>query len=103
MLKCLWNGLTSCWKAIPNAPATKSNTLVFSTAINSLFPPVSEQQEKARTLRTLEDKINANEEESRTLADIHDTLLPKLLSGEIRVKDAGKLMEVQNRVIVYSS
>lgn len=46
---------------------------------------------------------DANEEESRALADIRDTLLPKLLSGEIRVKDAEKLMEAQNRVIVYSS
>jgi len=31
--------------------------------------------------------------ESRTLAAIRDTLLPKLLSGKIRVKDAEKLVK----------
>jgi len=31
--------------------------------------------------------------ESRTLASIRDTLLPKLLSGQVRVKDAEKLVE----------
>jgi type I restriction enzyme S subunit len=31
--------------------------------------------------------------ESRTLATLRDTLLPKLISGEIRVKDAEKLVE----------
>jgi type I restriction enzyme S subunit len=34
----------------------------------------------------LHSKIKANEEESRTLAELRDLLLPKLLSGEIRVK-----------------
>jgi len=32
-------------------------------------------------------------EESRTLAALCDALLPKLLSGEIRVKDAEKFVE----------
>ena len=31
--------------------------------------------------------------ESRTLADLRDTLLPKLISGELRVRDAEKFME----------
>jgi hypothetical protein len=33
-------------------------------------------------------RIHANMAESRTFAEIRDTLLPKLLSGELRVKDA---------------
>ncbi|MBN3944973.1 MAG: restriction endonuclease subunit S [Nostoc sp. NMS7] len=36
-------------------------------------------------------KILSNLTESRTLASIRDTLLPKLLSGEIRVKEAEKI------------
>ena len=32
-------------------------------------------------------------EESRTLAQLRDTLLPKLMSGEIRVRDAEKVVE----------
>ena len=39
------------------------------------------------------DRIIANILESRTLAALRDTLLPKLLSGEIRVKQAEKTME----------
>jgi type I restriction enzyme S subunit len=35
----------------------------------------------------------ANRQESKTLAAIRDALLPKLISGEIRVKDAEKLAE----------
>jgi type I restriction enzyme S subunit len=38
-------------------------------------------------------KIYANEQESRTLAAIRDALLPKLLSGEIRVKGAERFAE----------
>lgn len=40
-----------------------------------------------------DDRIANNEVESSNLAILRDTLLPKLLSGEIRVKDAGKFRE----------
>jgi type I restriction enzyme S subunit len=35
----------------------------------------------------------ANDEESKTLAQLRDTLLPKLISGELRVADAEKFVE----------
>ncbi|WP_295392007.1 hypothetical protein [uncultured Thiodictyon sp.] len=38
-------------------------------------------------------RIRANGEESRTLAQTRDLLLPKLMSGEIRVKDAERTIE----------
>jgi type I restriction enzyme S subunit len=38
-------------------------------------------------------KIKANDEQSRTLAALRDTLLPKLLSGELRIKDAERQVE----------
>ena len=38
-------------------------------------------------------KIESNENESRTLTKIRGTLLPKLLSGEIRVDDADEILE----------
>ena len=38
-------------------------------------------------------KIESNENETRTLAQTRDTLLPKLLSGEIRVSDPDKILE----------
>jgi type I restriction enzyme S subunit len=39
------------------------------------------------------DCIVASIHESRTLATLRDTLLPKLISGELRVKDTGRLVE----------
>ncbi|OQW62438.1 MAG: hypothetical protein BVN28_05255 [Nitrospira sp. ST-bin4] len=33
-------------------------------------------------------------EESRPLVSLHDTLLPKLISGELRMKNAGRFVEV---------
>lgn len=41
----------------------------------------------------LDQSIENNENESRTLAQTRDTLLPKLLSGEIRVGDAAEILE----------
>jgi type I restriction enzyme S subunit len=38
-------------------------------------------------------QIKMNSDQSRTLAAIRDALLPKLLSGEIRVKEVDKFME----------
>ncbi|MFN3327120.1 MAG: restriction endonuclease subunit S, partial [Bryobacteraceae bacterium] len=39
-------------------------------------------------LAPLFDQMVSNAQESRTLAQLRDTLLPKLISGELRVKDA---------------
>lgn len=39
------------------------------------------------------EKIKKNDEEARTLASLRDTLLPKLISGELRVPDAEKFLE----------
>ena len=41
----------------------------------------------------LDERIRLNVSESRTLAGLRDTLLPKLISGELRVGDAEKFME----------
>jgi predicted nucleotidyltransferase len=37
-------------------------------------------------------RVNATEEESRTLAALRDALLPKLISSELRVRDAERFM-----------
>ena len=38
-------------------------------------------------------KMAYNVEETRTLAAFRDSLLPKLISGELRIKDEERLME----------
>jgi len=41
----------------------------------------------------IDQEIERNEIESRTLATLRDTLLPKLISGQIRVNDADRFLE----------
>lgn len=41
----------------------------------------------------IDDRILQNEHESRTLAALRDALLPKIIRGEIRVKDAERFLE----------
>lgn len=48
----------------------------------------SQQLEIAAKLRPLLDRQALNDAESQTLAELRDTLLPKLLSGELRVPEA---------------
>jgi type I restriction enzyme S subunit len=43
-------------------------------------------------VRPLVDRILAAIHESHTLATLRDTLLPKLISGELRVKDAERFI-----------
>jgi type I restriction enzyme S subunit len=62
--------------AIPIVIATQSVFRSFSNVISSLVK-----------------KMTENRRESRTLAQTRDLLLPKLMSGEIRIKDAEKVVE----------
>lgn len=47
----------------------------------------------SRLIGTYLIKIANNERQSRTLASLRDTLLPKLISGQIRVKDAERFLK----------
>ena len=59
--------------------------LIFLKYISNAFEEKREQP--------LSSRIQKNEEESRTLAALRDALLPKLLSGELRVPTAAQLTE----------
>ena len=52
-----------------------------------VIPPDSVLADFDRIVRPLLEQIGRNEKESRTLAELRDTLLPKLTSGEIRVPE----------------
>jgi type I restriction enzyme S subunit len=41
----------------------------------------------------MDDLIESNYSESQTLTHLRDLLLPKLLSGEIHIKDAEKVVQ----------
>lgn len=53
--------------------------------VSVLLPPLQIQKAAAKFLAAWTEQIHRNEEQSRTLATLRDTLLPKLLSGELNV------------------
>ena len=53
-----------------------------------VVPPAELRQEFADAVAPLYEGIIANIHQSRTLATLRDTLLPKLLSGELSVAEA---------------
>ncbi|MCK6448934.1 MAG: restriction endonuclease subunit S [Planctomycetes bacterium] len=56
-------------------------------------PTPAALREFTGTTRPMFERINANIVESVVLAETRDTLLPRLLSGEIRVRDADRVVE----------
>ena len=62
-------------------------------AYNLCIPKLDTTQIYQLLARPMIDKIIDNIHQSRTLASLRDTLLPKLISGELRVPDAEKLLE----------
>ncbi|MCB9737707.1 MAG: restriction endonuclease subunit S [Deltaproteobacteria bacterium] len=65
----------------------------FETAMVRV-PPADRAVEFDRTVEPLLQRILSNGRESRTLANLRDALLPKLISGEIRVPEAEEAVEV---------
>jgi type I restriction enzyme S subunit len=59
------------------------------------LPPESAAAEFTDLIRPMIDRIIASVHESRTLAELRDTLLPKLLSGELRAPADAKYVEDQ--------
>ena len=61
--------------------------------VTVLLPPLPIQKAAAKFRAAWTEQIHRNEEQSRTLATLRDTLLPKLLSGELSVKGLEKTTE----------
>ena len=59
-------------------------------------PPKSLLEKFEATVSPMFEKITANLEQSRTLTELRDTLLPKLISGELRVPEA---LEIADEVV----
>ena len=58
-----------------------------------VVPPSAIFKAFEHMVRPLYNKVVNNERHSRTLADFRDSLLPKLISGQIRVGEAEKMLE----------
>lgn len=60
-----------------------------------IFPPINHQQEFDKLLAKYFKQYELNKNEVKTLTDVRDYLLPRLLSGEIEINEAKeKLQEV---------
>jgi len=55
--------------------------------LNIIVPSMEQQIEVAKTLFEYYTLMRNNDDENQTLTTLRDTLLPKLISGEVRVKD----------------
>ncbi len=78
----------------------KANGSTFQEISKGNFRPLPVVVPSENVLRTFDaiakplyERIAKNERESRTLAQTRDLLLPRLMSGEIRVSDAERLVE----------
>ena len=58
-----------------------------------LFPQDDLVNEFEKIAFPLDERIEKNTNETITLASLRDTLLPKLISGQLRVPDAEKFIE----------
>jgi type I restriction enzyme S subunit len=80
---------------------SRANGSTFLEISKANFRPIPVVTPSARVMQSFErlarplyERIVACERQSRTLAELRDSLLPKLISGEMRVKDAEKIIEV---------
>jgi len=74
--------------AIKNMTGTSGRQRTPASCFDSLLlpkPPNNLAQKFGEIAKSLMELIRANDEQSRTLAQIRDTLLPKLVKGEIRL------------------
>jgi type I restriction enzyme S subunit len=67
--------------------------LSFLRRIPILIPPATVLEKFREIVTPLEERIALNVQESRTLAELRDTLLPRLISGELRVPAAERVVE----------
>jgi type I restriction enzyme S subunit len=66
-----------------------SHPLLTQTLLKSIeihIPPIEKIKEFDSQLEAIQNKIESNQTQIRTLTALRDTLLPKLMSGEVRVE-----------------
>lgn len=75
--------------AVGDGTIYKAVTKQFLSLMALLHPPTPLREAFETIARPMDEMIATTEEESRTLAELRDVLLPKLLSGAVRVSQAG--------------
>ncbi len=72
--------------------AVPSMTTKVLNALSLIMPAEAELQTFDSILQLYFDRAEANNTQSKTLAKLRDTLLPKLISGELRIEDCEKMV-----------
>ncbi len=91
-----WLRSEAYWELVTSRSAgtTRAN---LNAKVLSAFPLIVPSRAVASAFRRVSDSMRAkvvtNVDESRALAAIRDALLPKLLSGEVRVREAAEIVE----------
>ena len=80
---------------VHSAHGSVFDTITTSTFANSkvVLPPVSLLKAFDEKVSPMFQRILGNTEEIQTLASLRDSLLPKLISGELRLKKIGRVSE----------
>jgi len=83
-----WLYYTLISKNLPDLGADSAvpglnRNIAYTSDVN--YPPYKIMKPYDEFTRPIFDKISANDEESRTLGSLRDSLLPKLMRGEVRV------------------
>jgi type I restriction enzyme S subunit len=83
-----------------NILQSMSHGSVFSTitrktfdGLDIVYPPDNVLEEFARQSGLMLERTLEAQRESRTLAALRDSLLPRLMSGQLRIRDAEKQVE----------
>ncbi len=69
--------------------------VTYLRSLSLVVPPRTVLEAFDRLVQPLFKRMRHNKDSSRTLAALRDALLPKLISGELRVKDAERHIEAQ--------
>lgn len=94
--------LSFCYYLLESLPLRDMNTDAAVPGLNRenvyrlevAAPPAELISAFARTAARLRERIAAISRESETLSDLRDTLLPKLISGELRIPDFARHEEL---------
>ena len=86
LLKSLVTGTSTSHQRVPPKALKAHQVLAGSPRLFAVFGEVT---------RGMLARILKNRSEAATLADLHDTLLPKLMSGETCLAEAGRAMEAK--------
>ena len=80
-------------KVQPSGHGTGVLPTEFLETLNFAIPPEDALETLASHLTAITSQIANAREQSLRLAEIRDTLLPKLISGELRIADVGRIVE----------